>query len=144
MTRFWQNWLLVWCWVAGGFGVLMAGAGWAATSAPTEAFIAFIYSGGTVPFDPPLRQAYAMVGSLVLALAIMVAAGVRAAVGLADAGTPVWRMMTLALLVWFVIDSSVSCATGFVLNAVTNSLLMVGYLIPVLASGVLRGVKCRS
>lgn len=137
MTPIWQTWLRVWCWVAGGFGGLMAGAGWSATSAPTQAFIAAMHSGGAVPFDPPLRLAYAMVGSLTLALAILVAAGARAAVALADRGTPLWRAMTLALLVWFVIDSSVSCATGFVLNAVSNTLLMVGFLVPVLASGVL-------
>lgn len=137
MTPFWQKWLTIWCWLAGGFGLLMAAGGWPATSAPTEAFIAALYSGGAVPFDPPLRLAYAMVGSLVLALAILVAAGARAAVQLGDRGAPIWRAMTLALVVWFVIDSSASCATGFVLNAVSNSLLMIGYLIPLLASGVL-------
>jgi hypothetical protein len=139
MTGFWRSWLGVWCWAVAAFGVLMACAGWEATSAPTERFIAIMHQGGPVAFDPPLRLAYAMVGGLTLALAILVAAATRAANALGDAGRPIWRMITLALLVWFVIDSSVSCATGFVLNAVSNTLLMVGFLAPVLATGVASG-----
>jgi hypothetical protein len=139
MTQIWQRWLAIWCWIVALFGLVMACAGFEATSAPTEAFIALMHDGGAVPFDPPLRLAYAMVGALTLALAMLVAAGAGAANALGPAGAPVWRMMTLAMLVWFIIDSSVSCATGFVLNAVSNTLLMIGFLIPVLASGVLIG-----
>jgi hypothetical protein len=54
-------------------------------------------------------------------------------------GAPIWRSLTFALLAWYVIDSAISVSTGFWLNAVSNTALMVAYLIPVLASSALRG-----
>jgi len=44
----------------------------------------------------------------------------------------------LAMAVWFVIDSFMSIATGFWLNAVSNTLIAIGLIVPLLATGVLR------
>ena len=46
--------------------------------------------------------------------------------------------MTSSVLTWYVIDSLLSIATGFGLNALPNTVLMAGFLFPVIRSGVLR------
>lgn len=43
-----------------------------------------------------------------------------------------------AILIWCVIDSSLSVATGFGLNKVPNTGLLIAHLIRVLASGALK------
>ena len=50
----------------------------------------------------------------------------------------VWGLITVSAVVWFVIDSILSAATGFGLNIVPNLLLLVGFLIPVIRNGVLK------
>jgi hypothetical protein len=57
------------------------------------------------------------------------------------AGAPAWKGLTAALFIWFVIDSAFSVATGFALNAVSNTGLLIAYLIPVLASGALKTAR---
>ena len=138
MSAFWRNWLTIWCWLVAGFGLVLVGAAFPATSGPTEMLIANMHSGGALVFDPPLRFSFGLMGALTLALAMLVATGARAADELGPRGAPIWRMLVQAMLVWFVVDSSISCATGFTLNAVSNTLLITGFLAPILASGVLR------
>jgi len=41
-------------------------------------------------------------------------------------------------VIWFVIDGALSAATGFVLNNVPNTALAIAYIVPLLASGVLK------
>ncbi|HEX8388300.1 MAG TPA: hypothetical protein VF636_04725 [Sphingomonas sp.] len=52
---------------------------------------------------------------------------------------PIWRALTAAVVIWFVVDSTVSVATGFALNAVSNAAFLVAYLVPMLGAGALRG-----
>ncbi len=52
---------------------------------------------------------------------------------------PLWRKLTLFALIWYVVDSYISIATGFWLNAVSNTILMALYLIPLFKSGAMRG-----
>ncbi len=98
-----------------------------------------MFSGGAVPPDaldqPIVRFGIGLQGALTLGWGLTMMALIEAAKTL-DA--PVWRKLTLALVVWYVIDSAISIATGLALNAVSNTVLMAGYLIPVLASGVLK------
>ena len=138
MTSFWRTWLTVWCWGVGGFGVVLAGAGFAATLGPTQFLVGTLYSGGALSFDEPLRFAVGLMGALTIGLALLVATGARAADALGAHGGQVWRMLTWSLVAWYVIDSAISCANGFSLNAVSNTLLMAGFLAPMLASGVLK------
>jgi hypothetical protein len=49
-----------------------------------------------------------------------------------------WQAITFAIFLWYVIDSAISVATGFWINAVSNTVIFVAFLIPVLASGVLK------
>nr|WP_310522449.1 hypothetical protein [Polymorphobacter sp.] len=138
MSAFWRNWLNLWCWAVAAFGLLLIGAGFPATSGPTEALIAQLHSGGALEFDAPLHFSFGLMGALTLGLALLVATGARAADALGPRGRPIWSMLTTSLLAWYVIDSIISIANGFALNAVSNTLLMITFLAPILASGVLR------
>ena len=46
--------------------------------------------------------------------------------------------LTTAMLIWFVIDSAFSVSTGFALNAVSNIVLVILLMVPLLASGALK------
>jgi hypothetical protein len=54
------------------------------------------------------------------------------------AATTFWRAILLAAGIWFVTDSYVSIYTGFWRNAVSNTVLAILFLIPLIRSGVLR------
>ena len=49
-----------------------------------------------------------------------------------------WRRLTAAIAVLYVIDSTISIATGFWLNAVSNTAIVAAYLLPILRCGVLQ------
>lgn len=63
---------------------------------------------------------------------------IQAAHQLGAAGRSTSVGLIVSVLAWFVIDSSLSVATGFGLNAVSNSILLAGFLLPIVRSGVLR------
>lgn len=62
----------------------------------------------------------------------------RGAQLLGAAAAPVWRLLTVSVVGWYLIDGVLSAATGFPLNIVPNTLLLAGFVAPVLGSGVLR------
>lgn len=139
MTKFWRTWLDIWCGAVGVFGLVLIGGAFAATDAPIAAQLAAF--GGPEVADPmtrTLRFALALMGAVTLGWALTFHAGFDAAHRLGAAGAPVWRRLCWASAIWFVVDSSLSVATGFALNAVSNAVLLAAFMVPVLASGVLR------
>ena len=50
------------------------------------------------------------------------------------AAPALWLGLTVALLLWYLLDSGLSIALGYAGNAVSNSLLMIGYLVPMMAT----------
>jgi hypothetical protein len=139
MGGVWKTWLTVWCW-----GVMVSGAVLLLAALPAAdgpARLVFAMVGGGRPEagmfgQPALRLAFALQGALAIGWTLTMVGLIRAA---AMIGTPAWRSLTLSMLVWFVTDSAASIGTGFPLNAVSNSVLMVAFLVPILATGVLRG-----
>lgn len=138
MTGIWKNWMTVWAWGVVAFGVLLA-------------------TGAFPGLDGAARNLLTVFGNLPAGEAIFDARTTRFSVGLMGAVTigwgltivfllPVifaagpkgWRALTLALVVWYVIDCFISISTGFAANAVSNTALAIAYFIPVLASGALR------
>ncbi len=138
MTGFWRNWLTIWVWLVVGFGVLLAAGGFTATDGAARVLLANFYSGGAVEWSEPLHFAVGLMGALTIGLGLLVRAAARAADALAARGRPIWMMTLQAMLAWYVIDSSISCANGFTINAISNTLLLAAFLAPLLASGVLR------
>jgi hypothetical protein len=138
MTGFWRNWLTIWAWGVVGFGLLLAAGGFAATDGAARLLLANFYSGGVVVWGEPLHFAVGLMGALTIGLGLLVMAAARAADALGAQGRPIWMMTLQALTVWYVIDSSISCANGFTINAISNTLLLATFLAPLLASGVLK------
>jgi hypothetical protein len=138
MSTFWRNWVNLWCLGAGLFGLVLYGAGWAATTLPTALFLDLI--GKPWPADPGthLRFAFGLMGAITIGWVITLYTLFRAAWSLEEAAAkPLYRGAALAVGVWYVIDSYVSVATGFPLNAVSNTVLTCAMLLPLIATGKL-------
>lgn len=137
MQGLWKVWLTLWCWGVFAFGVVLV----TAAVPGADAVARFVYNAlvtdpANLPlFDQPaVKFGLGVQGALTIGWALTMFAMMRVA---ETAGAPVWRALTTALLAWFAIDSTISVSTGFTLNAVSNTVLIVAYLIPVLACGVL-------
>lgn len=129
MDRRTQGALGLWCAVVILFGAALAGAAFAATDDFTAMAFALLGHADLL-FTPELRFAVALMGAVTFGWGVTIAA--VASVG-NRLSTPVagivWRRMTASVLVWFVIDSTLSIATGFALNAVSNAVLLAMFVV---------------
>jgi len=138
MSAFWRGWLNVWAWAVIVFGLLLAGGGLEATDGLAD--LAFALVGAPVAeWTPHLRFSVALMGAVTMGWGVTCLALFMAAHRLGGEAVPVWQVATLVMLAWYVIDSGLSVATGFWGNAVSNTGILIGYLLPVLASGVMGG-----
>jgi hypothetical protein len=139
MSIFWQKWLKLWALSVALFGLILAGGGYAATDGPVQFLFAFM---GPEPFEPTqsLRFAVGLMGAVTFGWGCCFFA-MFSAINKLDpaAAAPVWRFATGATLTWYAIDSAISISNGFVLNAVSNSLFLILFLIPIIASRALLG-----
>lgn len=138
MTGFWRSWMQAWCWMTVGFGVVFALVAFPATEGPARMFYDLIYwpLDGQAVFSEDTRLSAALLGAVMIGWAIAIFGLVEAA----DAvGASAWRWLTASITTWFVIDSTISVASGVALNALSNSVFLVTFLIPILGSGVLAG-----
>jgi len=139
VTIVWQRWLTGWAMCVGVFGLILYGAGYPSTTGPAAALFSVL--GQPLPADPDryLRFTTALMGAVTLGWAVTFYAAFRDAWSLGrPASAPVWRVLTLAAVVWYLIDSAASVANGFAMNAVSNTILLICYLVPVIASGAMR------
>jgi hypothetical protein len=137
MSGFWRGWLNVWSVVVVIFGLVLTGGGLEATDGVAQMLFGVMGPLGGFEWTPHLRFATALMGAVTMGWGLTFFAAFGAAHRLGDQAGSVWGMLTVAAVVWFVVDSALSVATGFWHNAVSNTGLMVGYLVPVLASGAL-------
>jgi len=138
MTIFWKRWLTLWCMGVGIFGLILYGVGYPATTSMAAAVFSVL--GNPLPTDPGryMRFATSLMGAVTAGWAVTYYAAFRAAWMLDGvARADLWRGLTLGVVMWYVIDSIASIANGFALNAVSNTALLVAYLIPVLATSVM-------
>lgn len=139
MNNAMQNWLRLWAWGVVLFGALLAAAGFASSGAPAL-FLIGQFGAGTFAPDHIHRFAIGLMGAVSIGWGLTLIVTLRALFALdMPKAAPLWRTLTGAVLVWYVIDGAISLATGFALNAVSNTALLTLYLFPVLRSGVLRG-----
>lgn len=138
MTQHWRIWLGVWCLGVVLFGAALAGAAAEVTSAPALMLFALIKPNYVLEFDPTVRFLLAVLGGVTVGWGVTIYGMIRAALSMGERGRPAWLWLMFGMLSWFVIDSSLSVFTGFPLNAVANSVFLVGMLVPVLASGALK------
>jgi hypothetical protein len=141
VTKFWQNWLTIWAVGVAIFGLVLAGGAFAATDGLTR--FLFLLFQNPLPAGPDQHHRFAigLMGAVTLGWGLTYLVSFKALHAL-DHGVaaPLWRGMTLASLAWYVIDSSISIATGFWLNAVSNTLVIALYLVAVIGNGALRRV----
>lgn len=137
ISSFWRRWLIAVCAIIVGFGAVLMGAAAPALQGPTLALMTLMH-GAAPTLDAPLRFSIGLMGAVSFGWGLTLLAIVRAGTASPDLGRALWRPVTASLLLWFVIDSAISIATGFALNAASNTLLMAGWLAPMLASGLLR------
>ena len=137
MSNFWKTWLTVWCWVLAIFGLVLAGGAFEATSGPVRLLFSLFGGVPDLDLDKSLRFSVGLMGAVTFGWSLTFAAAFRAAHLLGDRAQPVWAMVTVGVMAWYVVDSAISVATGFAPNAASNTLLVIGYLLPVLRSGVL-------
>lgn len=139
MTGFWRQWMTGWCGAVVLFGVVLVAAALPGMEAMLLTLLG-IMGDAPATVDPALRFAWSLMGALSIGWGLTLLAVVRAIDGLsAAAAAPVWRLTTVSVLAWYVVDSTLSVTSGFALNAGSNTLLLVGYLLPVLLTGVMGG-----
>ncbi|MGE0742341.1 MAG: hypothetical protein AB7O98_13450 [Hyphomonadaceae bacterium] len=134
MNAFWSSWLKVWCWGVLAFGVVLATAALPGIDGLVRTlFVAF--GGDAASFDlKAVRFGLGLQGALTIGWGLTLLPVVSHAHAL---GPGIWRALTAAVLVWYVIDSAISVQTGFALNAVSNTLLTAAFLAPMVAGGAL-------
>jgi len=138
MSRFWRNWMTVWCLAVEVFGIVLAGAGLEATDGLARLLMRFLNGGTEVDFNAPLRVSIAVLGCVTLGWGLTLFVAMKAAHQLGNQGRTVWLGLTASVAGWFVIDSLLSTVTGFGLNALSNTVFMAAFLLPIVRSGVLR------
>lgn len=136
MTGLWKTWMRVWCWATAAVGAILALGAFPATDFAARIYydVAYWPIDG-VGLTDDARFTAGVLGAVMIGWAVTIFALIGAA---ERAGASAWRGLTTAMLVWFAVDSTISVASGVPMNAVANAGFLVTYLIPVIASGVLR------
>jgi hypothetical protein len=138
MTGLWKTWMRAWFAAALLFGVVLSLAAVPGADGPARWVLGVL--GGdparsALLDQPEMRFGLGLQGALTLGWMLTLMAAMQ---GAEAVGPSLWRKIVVGVVVWYVIDSAISVMTGFGLNAVSNTLLMIGFLIPVLGSGVLK------
>jgi hypothetical protein len=139
MEKVWQNWLSAWAIGVVLFGALLAGGAFDATDGLLRMLLTLFGNPLPETMDAHHRFGFGLMGAVsigwgltfgVMFKALALLDGARAA--------HFWRQLLLAALVWYAVDSYISIATGFWMNAVSNTLLMILLFVPLLKSGAMR------
>lgn len=138
MSGFWRNWFNGFCLALLVFGIVLAGGAFDGTNGPVLRLLILLGPDSNISFQPALRFSLAVLGAVSIGWAVSFFTTIRVAIDLQSQGRPLWCGMTIAVLIWFVIDSLLSVATGFALNTIPNSVLLAQFLIGIRGSGVLR------
>jgi hypothetical protein len=122
------------------FGAGLCGAAFEATDGFAR-FAFGILGAEQAVFTPELRFAVALMGAVTLGWGLTAWAVARSTAAMSGpVAAATWRRVAAAVTVWFVIDSMLSIATGFGLNAVSNSLIYAAFLLILWRGSVLAPV----
>lgn len=136
LSSFWSRWLLVVTLAITALGGVLACAAVPGLEGPTLALLALMH--GQTQLDETLRFAIGLMGAVTFGWGLTLMTIVRAAVAHPDLSPALWRPVTASLALWWLVDSAISVSTGFALNAVSNTLLLAAWILPLQASGLLR------
>lgn len=130
-----QKWFSAWAILVTLFGLVLAGGAFAATDGLTAAL--FNLFGNPLPTDMDAHHRFAigLMGAVTMGWGLTYFAAFKALFALEPAtAAPIWRLMLVASLIWYVVDSVISVATGIWLNAVSNT-VVIGLLLAAMAKG---------
>ncbi len=157
MSKFWRNWLNIWCAGVALFGAVLAAGAFEATSGPARALFALLMDGPDdispqylgvdaqmrLALDPHLSFTLGVLGAVTIGWASSLCVIIQSALMLerhdAAAAEKVGTLTIAGILAWFVIDSALSVATGFGRNAISNAIFLAAFFAPLIASGVIGG-----
>jgi hypothetical protein len=137
MSSFWKIWIQLWCLGTLALGLALAAGAFPATDLPARLYydlITWPMDGSPVFESSLMRFTCGVLGAVLVGWAVTILYALAAAQGPAP---QLWMGMTVAMGVWFVIDSAISVLTGFPGNAVANTVFLVLWLIPMFATGSL-------
>ena len=137
MIGIYRKLMMLWCGAVVLFGSVLMGAGFASTDRPTRALFDILSDAAPV-FDAPLRFSVGLMGAVTFGWGLSLLA-VTSVLHLLDPATArlLWMRLALACGTWYLVDSTISVATGFGLNAVSNTVFMAAFLLIAWRSGVL-------
>ncbi len=140
MTGFWKKWLNIWSLAVALFGAILA----LAAFAPTDGLARMVFELFQNPLPDTMdllhRFSIGLMGAVTMGWGMTLYVAFQAAHLLERADAPrIWRSITVVALIWYAVDSYISVATGYWMNAVSNTLFIILYLIPVHRSGAMRG-----
>jgi hypothetical protein len=138
MSPFWRTWLIIWAASVIVFGFVIAGGAFEATSGPISLIYESLQGPAPFTFDAPTRFSQGVLGAVTIGWGLTVLLILPTVIDLGAKGRPFWIAIGAGLAAWYVIDSALSIATGFGLNLIANTALAVGFLIPMLATGMLK------
>lgn len=119
------------------FGFGLCGAAFEAT----DGFARFAFGlvgADQAAFTPELRFAVALMGAVTLGWGLTLWAMARSMAGVdQSAVAATWRRVAVAVTGWFVVDSVLSVATGFGLNAVSNTVIYAALIVILWRGGML-------
>lgn len=142
MNSKWQSQMTLWCGAVMIFGLVLIGGAFAATSAGVYALFAILDGPGPITYDPVLRFSLALMGAVTLGWGATVLAVVRVTNEIPEsAALALWRGITVAIVLWYFVDSGLSIATGFWRNALSNTVLMGWYLLLMRRSATARAAS---
>ena len=136
MSGFWRGWFIVWCASLAIFGAVLSGGAFEATSGPVRLVLSSLNGPSPALFDPPLRFSLGVMGAVSIGWAVTLFFVIQEAIRLGAQGRPLWNAITAGMISWFVIDSTLSVATGFGLNVAPNIALAGMYVAGLIGGGV--------
>jgi hypothetical protein len=138
MTGMWRNWMNSWCIAMIVSGLIFVLAALPVTDVFARLFYDFVYwpLDGQSGFSDAARPTIAILGAVFFAWAVMMQGVVK--IALDDPKSPLWRVIIVGVVLWYVVDSAVSVACGIPVNAISNTVILAAFLVPILGSGVWR------
>jgi hypothetical protein len=140
MSKIWQHWFSAWAVFVTLFGLVLVGGAFEATDGLTRAL--FSLFGNPIPESPDRlhRFAIGLMGAVTMGWGLTFLGAFKALYQMEPAkAAPIWRYLLLVSLIWYVVDSAISITTGFWMNAVSNTIVIILFLIPLLKSGAMKG-----
>lgn len=126
-----------WAWTVVAFGAVLMGAAFVELDAPAWMLMTLL-SGAPPMVGAALRFAVGLMGAVTFGwgLTVLAAASVSHLLDV-QAARALWRRIAAAVVAWYLVDCAISVVTGFGLNSLPNTLLLVAFLLIARNAGLL-------